>query len=179
MKIIAGFYKNKNLIFVSNFTTRPTANIVREGLFSKIQFHITDSVFLDLFSGSGSIGIEALSRGARKVYFVDHDKKNIEIIKKNIENCKINKNNYEIINNDYCKAIDQINEQLDFVFIDPPYQSNLYEISIEKLIKNNLLTNESIVICEHDTKRQLNFETLNLISTKKYGSRTLSYFVKK
>ena len=79
MKIIAGKFKNRNLEFVSNETTRPTANVVREALFSKIQFDLDGSVFLDLFSGSGSIGIEALSRGAKKVIFVEKNRKSINI----------------------------------------------------------------------------------------------------
>ena len=120
MKVIAGKYKNRNLNFVSNEKTRPTASVVREALFSKIQFGLEGATFLDLFAGSGSVGIEALSRGAKKVVFVEKDRKNFEIIKSNLENCKIPKENYELIFSDYVSALGRIADKFDFVYIDPP-----------------------------------------------------------
>ena len=126
MKVIAGKYKNRNINFLSNEKTRPTASVVREALFSKIQFGLEGATFLDLFAGSGSVGIEALSRGAKKVVFVEKDRRNFEIIKSNLENCKINKENYELIFSDYISALGRMVEKFDFVYLDPPYKSEYY-----------------------------------------------------
>ena len=176
MKIIAGKFKNRNIEFVSNETTRPTANLVREALFSKIQFNLEGSVFLDLFSGSGSVGIEALSRGAKKVYFVEKNRKNAEMIKRNLENCKAEKSSYEVLSCDFAVALNKIVETVDFVYLDPPYKSDFYTKACALLIENNLITNESLVICEHEAKQPLSLENFSLVTTKKYGIKALSYF---
>lgn len=179
MKIIAGKFKNRNLEFVSNETTRPTANLVREALFSKIQFDLDGSVFLDLFSGSGSVGIEALSRGAKKVIFVEKNRKNAEMIKRNLENCKAEKSSYEVLSCDFSVALNRIAETVDFVYLDPPYKSNFYESACNLLLEKNLLTDESLVICEHEAKQPLLLENFELLTTKKYGIKSLSYYALK
>lgn len=179
MKIIAGKFKNRNLEFVSNETTRPTANVVREALFSKIQFDLDESVFLDLFSGSGSVGIEALSRGAKKVIFVEKNRKNAEMIKRNLENCKAEKSSYEVLSCDFSVALNRITEKIDFIYLDPPYKSDLYQKACDLVIENNLLSSESLVICEHEAKQPLFLENFELLTSKKYGIKALSYYALK
>ncbi|MDD4110600.1 MAG: 16S rRNA (guanine(966)-N(2))-methyltransferase RsmD [Clostridia bacterium] len=186
MRIIAGKFKGRKIDFVSNEKTRPTADMVREAFFCKIQFEITNSTFLDLFAGSGSIGLEALSRGAKIVYFVENDRKNYEIIKTNLK--KLYGEDYEnyakeqgqtihLILSDFSKFLDNIKlnsgNKFDFVYIDPPYESEYYKLALEKLKNNKLITNESMVICEG--RSPLTFENYKLISQKKYGIKILSY----
>ena len=175
MKVIAGKYKNRNLNFVSDEKTRPTASMVREALFSKIQFGLEGATFLDLFAGSGSVGIEALSRGAKKVVFVEKDRKNFEIIKSNLENCKIPKEDYELIFSDYVSALGRIADKFDFVYIDPPYKSEYYETSLKLLLQNDLLNVDAIIICEHEYKNQIDFHGFEILVQKKYGIKMLTY----
>lgn len=191
MRIISGKFKGKKLDFVSNENTRPTGDMVREAFFTKVQFGIPNSIFLDLFSGSGSLGLEALSREAKEVYFIEKDRKNIETIKKNLKNLygedfqkAINEQDQKVflIHSDFItflKSIKLDNDKFfDFVYIDPPYKSNYYDISLKMLKEQNLITNESLVICEHDAKKSFIKNTLpdyEFVSQKKYGSKMLSY----
>lgn len=183
MRIIAGKFKGRKIDFTSDVKTRPTADMVREALFCKIQFQIPSSTFLDLFAGSGSVGLEALSRSAKEVFFVDNNRKNIEVIKKNLQSLygedylksseqqgqKIN-----LISSDFLTFLDKLeNTKFDFVYIDPPYKSGFYKLVLQKLIDKNLITNESLVICESDNT--INFENYELISEKKYGFKHLFY----
>jgi 16S rRNA (guanine966-N2)-methyltransferase len=187
MRIIAGKFKGKKLDFVSNEHTRPTADMVRQAFFTKIQFDIANSVFLDLFSGSGAIGLEALSRGAKEVYFVEKDKSNFEIIKKNLKNLygedfqsalTAQKQIVHLINSDFVHFLKNIklkNKCFDFVYIDPPYKSNFYDIALNLLKEENLITNESLIICENEHITLPVFKNYELLSQKKYGYKMLSY----
>lgn len=191
MRIISGKFKGKKLDFISNENTRPTGDMVREAFFTKVQFNIPNSIFLDLFSGSGSLGLEALSREAKEIYFIEKDRKNIEIIKKNLKNLygedfqkAINEQDQKVflIHSDFInflKSIKLDNDKFfDFVYIDPPYKSNYYDIALKMLKEQNLITNESLVICEHDAKESFIKSTLSdyeFVSQKKYGSKILSY----
>lgn len=227
MRIIAGKFRGRKIDFVSDEKTRPTADMVREAFFCKIQFEIQDSIFLDLFAGSGAIGLEALSRGAKEVYFVENDRKNLEIIKQNLKT--LYGENYEksaqeqgqqvhLINSDYSNFLDKISVSsraqsrdlvdsekkciststgdfstplrfgrndtvtfFDFVYIDPPYKSDFYEVALRKLKENNLVSSESLIICEHEHKEKskncsFGYKGYELISQKKYGIKMLSYF---
>lgn len=178
MRISSGKFKNRNLVFVSNETTRPTASVVREALFSKIQLTLEGKIFLDLFSGSGSVGIEALSRGAKKVYFVEKNKRNAAIIKQNLENCKAKKDEFEIISCDYISMLEKTNEKFDFVYMDPPYKNLEFYYSAAKILhERNLLNKNSLLICEHDAKQEILLPHFSLVSRKKYGIKMLSYFI--
>ena len=179
MKVIAGKYKNRNINFLSNEKTRPTASVVREALFSKIQFGLEGATFLDLFAGSGSVGIEALSRGAKKVVFVEKDRRNFEIIKSNLENCKIDKENYELIFSDYISALGRMVEKFDFVYLDPPYKSEYYARAMALLLENDLLNDDAIIICEHESKSEIVAESYETLAQKRYGIKMLTYFTAK
>lgn len=177
MRVIAGKFKGRALQFVSNENLRPTANLVREALFTKIQTTISNKVFLDLFAGSGSVGIEALSRGAKKVYFVEKNFYASKLIKNNLNHCCADEENYQIINADFKQALNLIGEKLDFIYIDPPYKSNFYEIASEIIKEKNLLSDEGLLICEHEAKMPISLNGYELISQKKYGIKMLSYFI--
>lgn len=180
MRISAGKFKNRNLEFVSNETTRPTASVVREALFSKIQLDLEGKIFLDLFSGSGSVGIEALSRGAGKTFFVEKNRKNAEIIKRNLETCKASKDEFEIAIADFLMFLERSNEKFDFIFIDPPYKNlEFYSKAAEIVERRKLLADDGIIICEHEAKNEIMLDGFELQTRKKYGIKMLSYFTLK
>ena len=142
MRIIAGKYKAKRLNSPKTDLTRPTLDRVKEALFNIIQFQVQDAVVLDLFAGTGALGIEALSRGAKEAIFCDKVPEAVKVIKQNV----INTNNLDkaiIINKDYKNALENVskqNKKFDIIFLDPPYKTNLAIESLQKIIMSNLLT---------------------------------------
>lgn len=173
MRIISGKYKGKKLLGDNIKGTRPTMDRVKESLFGIIQNKINDSICLDLFAGSGSLGIEALSNGAKTCYFVDKNKIVIDVLNKNLKDIDGN----VIINNDFIKALKQFSEQnikFDIIFLDPPYSDYLINPSIGKILEYNLLNKDGIIVCEYETEN-INCD-LNLIKEKKYGSKKIKIF---
>lgn len=120
MRVIAGTARSIPLVTPEGDDTRPTQDRIKETLFNMIQFEVADSVFVDLFAGSGGIGIEALSRGARKAYFVDHGTKAIQCIKDNLHKTKL-MDKAQIFNQDCLAFLASLKEKVDFIFLDPPY----------------------------------------------------------
>ena len=152
MKIISGKYRGRVLEGFDLKGTRPTMDRVKESLFAMIQNNILDSTVLDLFSGSGNLGIEALSEGAKFSYFVDRNKKACQTIKNNLE--KIGESNYKIIGMDYLKVLDYFyNEKIkfDIIFLDPPYNTDYVKKSLEKIEQYNLLKDKGIIVCESNS----------------------------
>ena len=173
MRVISGKYKGMVLKEYNVVGTRPTMDRVKESLFGIIQNKVKDSICLDLFAGSGSLGLEALSNGANKVYFVDKNKIVINNMKKNFE--KID--NYYLYNLDYIEALKKFKEQnikFDIVFLDPPYDLLLITKSIELLIEYNLLNKDSYIICEY-TKENI-VCNLEIIKEKKYGDKFIKIY---
>lgn len=182
MRIISGKARGTKLATLEGTNTRPTLDRVKESLFSIIQNQIPESTFLDLFSGSGAIGLEAISRGARKAILCDNSKKAIEIIKKNIEKTHLKKQT-EIYNKEYDFVLNnEIKEKLDIIYIDPPYKTELAYKAIKLLIKNNLLKEETIIIVETDEEQiinKINELDIDMIDKRKYGRANLIFFKKK
>ena len=173
MKIISGLYKGRKIEGFDIDGTRPTMERVKESLFATIQNNIKDSIVLDLFSGSGNLGIEALSQGAKYAYMVDSNVKATNTIKRNILNIGIT--NAEIINMDYIKCLNYLKTKeikLDLIFLDPPYQTNYIEKSLELISNHNLLTEEGLVICESDSLDKFVYnDNYKLVKEKKYGDK--------
>lgn len=172
MRVISGKYKGRKLNGFNLEGTRPTMDRVKESLFSSIQNYIPKSICLDLFAGSGALGIEALSMMAKKVIFVDNNEQAIKTIKSNLNNIS----NYEIINSDYKKYLKHTKEKFDIIFLDPPYQANLLNKSLKYIEKYNLLNDNGIVICEYEKENPIT--NLELIKEKKYGSTYIKIFKK-
>ena len=182
MRVISGASRGKKLIALDSQNTRPTLDRVKEALFNIIQNKVRDSVVLDLFSGTGALGIEALSRGAKEAVFCDNSKDAIKVITKNIENTK-NLEKSIIINKDYNEALEKLsNKKFDLVFLDPPYKTNFVIIAIQKIIMSNLLTEDGIVIVETDdiTKENeiLKIQNIEIFDKRKYGSVWLIFIRK-
>lgn len=170
MRIISGIYKGKYIDGFDIEGTRPTMDRVKESLFGIIQNKVENSICLDLFAGSGSLGIEALSMGANKCYFIEKNSEILKILKKNLNNI----DNSYLINDDYKNALNKINQKFDIVFLDPPYKLNLITPSIELLLKLNLLNDQSIIICEYE-KEDIKCN-LKIIKEKKYGSKYIKIY---
>ena len=170
MRINSGKYKGR---VIEGFTlegTRPTMERVKESLFAMLQNKIDSSIVLDLFAGSGNLGIEALSEGASYAYFVDNNKKAIKTIENNLK--KLNINNATIILDDYQKALKKIDKKIDIVFLDPPYKTNYIETSINEIEKNNILNIDGLIVCESDTIDKIIFpEKYQVVKEKKYGDK--------
>ncbi len=181
MRVIAGKARGKKLLSPQNNNVRPTLDRVKESLFNIIGFNIRESVFLDLFCGSASIGIEALSRDAAKVYFVDRDLESINLAKKNIESCKFSFSNYEIIKNDVMDSLTLLsnkNIKFDYIFMDPPYVFENTSKVIEMISQEELLDEYGMLVVETDIQYDLEEEIAGLKKTreKKYSIIKLTFY---
>jgi len=181
MRVIAGKFRGRLINAPSGKNTRPTLDKVREALFSIIQFNVDNCVFLDLFSGSGAIGIEAISRGASKVVFNDYDNKAVSVIKDNIQSLKIDSSQYEILNNDYYKTLSILKQKeymFDIVYLDPPYKEKINEEIIEYLIINKMLSDYCIIIIESDSSYSIKNTFELTLKEHKYGLAKLTIMKK-
>ncbi len=179
MRIISGNARGTKLYTLEGQATRPTLDRVKESLFNIIQDEIPNSIFLDLFSGSGAIGLEAASRGAKKVILCDNAKDAVNVINKNIEKTHL-KEKIELYNLDYEKLLNtKIKEKLDIVYIDPPYNSDFVIKAVEIIIKNKLIDRNSKIIIETDNDNKI-LESLKEINVeitdkRKYGRAILIF----
>lgn len=175
MRIISGTMRGTKLFTLEGLNTRPTLDRVKEALFSKINYELEDAIILDLFSGSGALALESLSRGASKAFLCDSSRDAIKIIKQNIEKTKTN-DRAVLLSLDYKKALAKLKEdnvKFDFVFLDPPYQTNFAEDAVKIIIESNMLNENGTIILETDDKEKVisNLDT-NLIKIKdlkRYG----------
>ena len=172
MRIIAGSMRGTKLFTLDGLNTRPTLDRVKEPLFSIINFKSQNSVVLDLFSGSGALGLESISRGASKAFLCDNSKSAINIIKQNVVKTKAG-DKVEIVFKDYKKALEKFYDEkikFDIIFLDPPYETNFAEKSVEIIVGNNLLNKGGIIIIETDTKEKI-IDSLSNINIKIYDER--------
>ncbi len=184
MRIISGKYKKTNLYLPKKINFRPTSDYVKESLFSSINSFLPNSIFLDLFCGSGNIGIEALSRGAKKVYFVDNSIFSIKVLKKNIEILKISNEEYVILKKSFDVAIKYFYEKnifFDLIFADPPYEKGFFEKVLHKIIKFNIIKKNGLLMIEHSKRDKFNIELkeLELFKILEYGDKKISFFIRR
>lgn len=182
MRVISGKARGTKLYTLDGENTRPTLDRVKESLFNIIQNDLQQSIFLDLFSGSGSIGIEAASRGAKKVILCDKSKEAINIIEKNVEKTHLNQQ-IKIFNLDFKTLLkNNIDEKLDIIYIDPPYKTNYIFQAINIIIENNLIDENSKIILETDNQKRILKDIdklkIQVIDMRKYG-RVHIIFLKK
>ena len=182
MRIISGVARGTKLYTLEGENTRPTLDRVKEPLFSIIQAEITDSIVLDLFSGSGALALEALSRGAKKAILCDKSREAIDVIKKNIEKTHL-EDKTKVLCMDYKKCLDTIEEKIDIIFIDPPYKLDIAVKSIEKILERQLLSEQGLIILETDDEERELQEIKNLkfnikiIDLRTYGRVKLIFLM--
>ena len=177
MRVISGLARGTKLDSRESISTRPTLDRIKENMFNLIQDNIIDSVVLDLFAGSGQLGIEALSRGAKKCYFCDIDREDIIFLNKNIEKTHFIEK-AEIFNKDFKLLLEALTEKCDLIFIDPPYKSDYANHSIEIIHDKDLLNKDGLIVIETDEAQKiqefLNSRTyINILKTKNYGRVSL------
>lgn len=179
MRIISGKYKGKKIDGFDIDGTRPTQDRVKESLFAIIQNDLKDAIILDLFAGSGNLGIEALSNGAYQAYFVDNNTKCIEIIKNNLKT--INEET-KVLNFDYKKALEYFYENkinFDIIFLDPPYNLECLDYILDKIIEYNILNDDGIIVCEYEFDNfKDEYKNLELEKEKKYGYKNIRIYRK-
>lgn len=172
MRIISGAAKGTRLYTLEGETTRPTLDRVKESLFNIIQNKIQDSIFLDLFSGSGAIGLEAVSRGAKKSILCDRSKDAIKIIKNNTQKTHL-ENKVEIFNKDFKELLKSDIKKIDIVYIDPPYKTDYIFESLKIITENNNLNEDGLIILETDELdrilKQIDKLKIEIIDQRKYG----------
>ena len=175
MRVISGKYRGKKLKEFDLSTTKPTIDRVKEAIFNLIQFDVVDSVVLDLFSGTGALGIEAISRGAKKTYLVDNNDKAIQIIKENVKNMT---EDFEVVKSDFMDFLSR-KKKFDIIFLDPPYATDFGLVAIEFIIKNDMLNDDGVIVFEtsDDKSVELNFNGFN-IDRRKYGTVAV-YIIRK
>lgn len=149
MRVIAGTCRSLPLITPEGEDTRPTTDRIKETLFNMIQGEIPGCIFYDFFSGSGGIGIEALSRGAKHVYFVENNKKALECIKKNLTFTKL-ADKATVISRDVLGSVPFLTQKADVIFMDPPYQSGIEPAVMQMLKDSDCLTPDTLLIIEAD-----------------------------
>ena len=177
MRIISGSFKGKKILQPKDIKTRPLKDMTKESIFNiithsnKFEFFFNKSCILDLFSGVGSFGLECLSRGARKVVFIENYKGVLPILKQNLISLK-NVSNYEIYEDDIFKnnILSKINYKFNVIFLDPPYKTKNINYIFEQIKNNKVLDDNGIIILHrHKNEKNLILEKINILEEKTYG----------
>ena len=178
MRIISGSRRGHKLLEFDGMDVRPTTDRVKESIFNLLQGHIAEAVCLDMFSGSGALAFEAISRGAEKAVMLDKDKRSINIIRKNA-NLLDFEDRCEIIQTDCLEYAKVSGEKFDIIFLDPPYNKGFIEPALEAIVKNGLLAQDGIAVLESDdTDFASEFKGLELIKQRKYGRTYITIYRK-
>ncbi len=182
MRVITGSARGSVLKAPKGENTRPTSDRVKESLFNIIGYINEEDVVLDLFSGSGGIGIEFLSRGAKSCYFIDEDQNSINVIKANLEKTRLLDRSL-IYKNSVDRAIRTLaskNSKFNYIFLDPPYNKDYVEGTLGNISRENLLSESGKVIIEHESRLELKNSYFDLIKVdcRKYGDTSISFYEK-
>jgi len=180
MRVIAGIYKGRRLKTLEGLSVRPTSDRLRETIFNILTPRIEGARFADVCAGSGAIGVEALSRGARHVTFIESSLKAVRIISENLRSCGIRKD-YRVINRDAIRALKNLaseKAQFDIIYFDPPYNSELYAPVMWVIAKHDLLAEDGVVIVEHRRQSPLqpNYDRLRPYRQLAQGESHLTFF---
>ena len=176
MRIIAGKAKGRKLKSINNPEVRPTSDRVKEAIFNMLGPVIRNCVILDLFAGFGSLGLEALSRGAKRAIFVEKSKKNSSVINENLNLCNFSE--YGIVkNNDVFDYLSKVKNKFDIIFMDPPYDQGLVKESLVNILDNNTVFSDSLIVAE--LSREVDIELppgLITIKHKIYGDTKVEFY---
>ena len=175
MRIVGGKYKGRTLLEFKGKDIRPTSDMARESLFNILQFKIYGKTFLDLFAGTGAVGIEALSRGASKTVFNDLDKNSVALIKQNLKKAGVEEE-HQVLCSDALMLLKSKREEFDYIYIDPPYKSELYYELLSASILS--LKDGGTVILESESPLDFECRGLTLYDRRRYGRAHLTFYVK-
>lgn len=174
MRVIGGFYRSRKLVGFDGLDVRPTADRVKESLFNILSVKIIGASFLDAFSGTGNMGIEAISRGAGFVEFVDCADKSVAIIQKNLKNLGLDN---KVVKSDALSYLKKA-QPFDVIFIDPPYKGELGVNALKIIGERELLTGGGIAVYEHEEHFNGKIDGLEVYDERKYGRAYLTFFRK-
>ena len=179
MRVISGSARGTRLKTPDGQLTRPTSDRVKEAIFSVIQFEVEGSRFLDLFGGSGQMGIEALSRGAKSAVFVDGRREACRLIQDNLKLTRL-QDKATVVQSDYLSYLSRCRETFDIIFLDPPYAEVVLENSLKKISEIDILSSRGIIICERPAEKLLDFEVPGFQRGKdyRYGNTWVTIFRK-
>ena len=179
MRIISGKHKGRILSSVKKAKIRPSSDKVKGSIFNVLKDEVVGKRVLDLFAGSGNLGIEALSRGAEFVTFVDSSFQSIKIVKKNLESLSLQKK-ARTVGKDCLKVLPKLQEKFGIVFADPPYLSGFAQKVIDSVARYDLLEKEGILVLEHHKKETFEYpeEKLLHVKAKTFGDTMVSFFLK-
>lgn len=184
MRIISGIARGTKLYTLDGINTRPTLDRIKEPLFNILNFKLQDAVVLDLFAGSGALGLESISRGARMAIFCEHNRNAASIVEKNIEKTKFIEKSL-LIKSDFEVAIKEIEKKkikLDVVFLDPPYKTDLIFRSIKQILNSDVLNENAIIILETDEPDRIQNDirdlNVSIFDIRKYGRVSLIFLNK-
>lgn len=179
MRVIAGKAKGVVLKTPEGMQTRPTADRVKEALFSILQFDLPGTKILDLFGGTGQLGIEAISRGAKSAVFVDAGDAPCKLIQENLRRAKM-EGEGRVIRSDYLQFLSQCREKFDIIFLDPPYAEVFLENSIKKISEIDILQSGGIIVAERPVEKPLDIQIAGFSRSKdyKYGKTLLTLYRK-
>lgn len=178
MRIIGGKYRSRVLSEFAGDDVRPTSDRVKESLFNILALKLYGARILDLFSGSGALGLESLSRGAKEVVFNDCAKESLAILKKNLVALKIAANGEEakLSNCDYAVCLENVRGTFDVIFIDPPYRFEYGVNALKKIAEKGLLSENGIAVYERDRPFEGEIVGLEKYDERKYGKTYLTFF---
>ena len=178
MRIVGGKYRHRNIIYPDDAShTRPTKDRVREAIFSALG-DISNARVLDLYAGSGAMGIEALSRGASHCTFVDISSIAIKTVKANLANLKVDEKEYEIIRNKDINALEflkQNGNQFDLIILDPPYEEGQYEAIVDKMNSDCLISEHAVIVME--ANHPIKLENIDYQKNKEYHYGEIMVFI--
>lgn len=179
MRVITGKARGIQLKTPDGMLTRPTADRVKEALFSIINFDLPEASVLDLFGGTGQLGIEALSRGASRAVFVDSREDACRLIRENLKRTNLSQDG-QVVRSDYVDYLDRCTEQFSIIFLDPPYAESYLENAIKRIMEIDILQTDGIIVAERPVGKPLPWEACGYERSKdyKYGKTLLTIFRK-
>ncbi len=179
MRVVSGIARGVALKTPEGLHTRPTADKVKEAIFSILQFDLPGSCVLDLFGGTGQLGIEALSRGAKNAVFVDEWDKACTLIKENLRRTKFEQQG-RVVQSDYLSFLRKCNDQFDIILLDPPYAEVFLENALKCIAEIDILQSGGIIVCEHPIEKDLTWQCSGFTRSKdyKYGKTLITLYRK-
>jgi len=179
MRVLSGKYKGKELVGSKDNSIRPTTNKIKEYIFNILQDFCQDKLVADIFSGSGSLGIESLSRGSKHVTFVDASFNSIKVLKKNISQINLNSDKFDIVGIDAIKFSKENKQKFELILMDPPFHYPPLNELLNSIFKNRILSKNGILVVEHEISNPVNSDTnlFEIIKQKKIGRSLISFII--
>ena len=179
MRVITGTAKGVRLKTPEGMQTRPTTERVKEAVFSIIQFEVEGSRVLDLFAGTGQMGIEALSRGATQAVFIDGRREACQLVQENLKRAKL-ADRAQVLHSDYLGYLERCRSTFDLIFLDPPYADIFLENALKKISEIDILSDSGIIICERPAEKQLSGVFSGLLHDRdyRYGKTAVTLYRK-